>query len=425
MKSFPSAILSGLVIALLAPARAAQDLEAAITAALERTSAPADVAPASDELARLGPEALPALFERLQQSETLGPLRTAALIGAFAQLPRDEVIVFLHDQVRTANERQREAGLDLLAQVGTRKDLELTLALGTLRDPAASPGRALREAFESALLALCERDPETTKALAASFPRVAPAAQASLALAVARGAGPEAAGLLAAQLESAGKDADALLLFELGRITRCSGAGDDLLVGDRVRKLLDHSDAGVRVLACLALGNLRDHQSVPDLIALIGDDDSNLARAAHSALTSLTGLALPAEQEVWTGWLDAGVAWWDERAELCREALVSGTTTEAAAALHEIARQRLYPDQLASLLALALERTEPDILKITCRALGALPERTAFDALFALTTHEDPTIVEQARAALERLEAARPCSRSDTVRSRTRKSYEP
>lgn len=396
------------------PARAGE-VESALAAALERVRSPSDLAREVGFIAGLGSAALEPLFGRLVSAAdgpALGVTTSAAVLGALCRLPREDLLAFLTRLARGArNDRQRQTGLDLLGRIGGRGELKLAIELGTPTDPSFPPEANLSAALRSALLGICERERGTARTLAGFFPRALPAAQAAIAAVVARAGGDEAAGLLAGllvgQLGGAGAEADALLLLELSGLAG-HGASEDLIVLERVRGILGHPDADLATLACLALAKLRDHAAVPDLIVLLSDDDPNPRRAAHAALTSLTGLTLPAEEQPWIAWLAESFAWWDERAESCRVALVSGSAAEAAAAVHETAEQRLFVDQVVEILALALGRPEPDLVASACRALGAIPERAAHEALAPLVAHPDPAVAERARAALRRHERARP-----------------
>ena len=389
----------------------ARDVESDVAAALERVAAPSDIARESRVLAALGKPALRPLFERLCGDGAGDALRSATVFAALAQLPRDDVLGVLAELARSQpSDARRRTGLDLLGRVGARAELKLALDLSAAEGSAQPLAPELGAALEGALLGMCEREPGAVRTLAGFFARALPADQEAIVRVVARAGGDEAAGLLAAQLGSAGPAADALLVDEIGACGAKSGGSDDQLVLDRVRGLLGHPDKRLATLACVALDKLRDHQGVPDLIVLLGDDDPNLRGRAFAALTSLTGMHLAADAEPWIAWLDAGLAWWDERADAARVALVSGSASEAAAAVHEIAGQRLYAQRVAELLALALRRPELDIVKSACRALGSIPERAAYDALVRVLAHPDPSVVLCASAELARLERARPNS---------------
>ncbi len=388
-----------------------RELPAAVAAALERAALPADIPRTSAALASLGSAALEPLFEQLlvtSGGRARDVVRSASVLGALAQLPREDVLAFLTRLARGVREdRRREAALDLLGRLGSRADLTLALELGTPSDPQFPPRLELRAALESALLGICARERGAPRTLAGYFAGARPGAQATIATVVARSGGAEAASLLAALLGSAGNEADGVLLLELTRVAALTGS-EDALVLERVRGMLGHPDSRLAALACLALAQLRDHQAVPDLIVLLSDEDPSLRRGAHATLTSLTGLVLPADAQPWIAWLDESFAWWEERAEPCRVALVSGTPAEAAAALHETAGQRLFVHEVVGMLELVLLRPESDLLQSACRALGAIPERAARAALAPLVAHPDPEVAERARIALERHERPRP-----------------
>lgn len=415
--SVPSSFLASLaLLSSLLGASPAQErgrsTQAAVEALLAGVERPSDVGRAIEELADLGAVALGPLFERLCADDAgevpLGPLQTAAIHGALSRLPRDGCLDVLARETRTGDDRRRAAALEVLGRLGDHGELKLALDLGSPRSQDGPPDPALRAALERALLGLCEREESSVRALAAFFARVPPHAQASIATVVAQAGGTRAASLLAAGLGSAGAEADTILLLELAELGHKRDAGDDQLVLERVRGLLGHPDRRLRVLACLALEKLRDHEAVPDLVVLLDDEDRNLRHRAHAALVGLTGMRFSAVSEDWLAWLAAGLAWWDERAEPCRVALVSGTPAQAAASVQEIARQRLFVHHGASILAFALQRPEPDIVKSACRALGSMSERAAQQALYSVLNHPDPTVAAEARAALRRLDHGRP-----------------
>lgn len=401
----------------------AEALAEAVAIGLEHARTPADVARESRLLAQLGADAIPLLFERVvsgRGSSETSVATTATALAALAQLPREELLAFLAQLARsTPDDRRRQGALDLLGRLGGRDELRLALEFGEPADPAIPPALELRTALEAALLGICERERGAARTCAGFFPRTLPALRAVVARVVARAAGEEAAGLLAAQLGSVGVEADALLLLEIGACASRTHGSEDELVLERVRGLLGHPDPRLATLACAALDKLRDHEAVPDLIVLLGDDDPNLRARAHAALRSLTGLALPAEAQAWMEWLDPALAWWDERAEPCRVALVSGSAAEAAAAVQECAGQRLFLGRVAEWLALALVRPETDVVESACRALGAIPENAARQALMSALARPEPSVVARARSALarhERQAVQRPVTRRLPVR---------
>lgn len=392
-----------------------RDQQAAVQELVAGVRRAPDVLRAAAELAELGAGAVKPLFERLCAGEhgdaALEPIQVAAIHAALARLPRAECLDLLGRETRVSDDHRRVAALDVLGRLGGRNELKLALDLGTPSEREAPPDPALSAALERALLGLCEHEEGSARALMAYFPRVPPAEQDSIARVVARAGREQAAGLLAGQLGNAGVEADSILLLALAELGPPREMEEDQRTLERVRGMLGHPDARLRVLACLACEKLRDHEAVPDLVVMLDDSDPNLRKRAHAALLGLTGLALPADPEGWLAWLSAGLAWWDERAEVCRIALVSGGPADAAASVQELARQRLFVPHVVAILALALQRTEVDIVKSACRALGVLRGRDALEALSTVLDHPDPSIAAEAQAALRRIVRPRPTTR--------------
>jgi hypothetical protein len=396
------------VLVLTSPTTRADALADTIAAALARVATPADAVREGRTLAELGPAAFAPLFDEFVRVPPDSP-RSFALLAALGAHPRGELCAWLARFARTSpDEPARRAALGLLGRVGGRDELALALELAAFGDPRAPLPPALRAAFQAALLGLAARERGAARACGVLFSRAQPALRPTLVRTIAASGRDEAAALLADLLGVGGPEADALVLHELARLPQHGFSGTDELAFERVRGLLGHPDGRLARLAVGALVALRDHGAVPDLIVLLGDDDADLRARAHAALTTLTGLALPAEDGPWIAWLAEALAWWEERAEPCRVALVSGAPSEAAAAIREVAAQRLYLARVAELLALALERRERDLVASACRALGAVPEAPARAALQRFLAQPDPELAAWARAALERHERARP-----------------
>jgi len=377
---------------------------------VQSAQSPAEGGRAANQLARLGLEALAPIFAQLQSDEAQGGVRRAALLGAVGQLPRDAVLAFLGGLVGpSTSEPGRIAALDLLARLGSRSELRLAIELAAPVGEEGPIAPSRRQALQDALVGIRSRDPGAGRELVAYFPRVDASIQAAIAEAIGAGRGQDAVSLLAELLGRGGPGADALLLSTLGS-TAGSLLEPDLLVFDRVRGYLGHPDKNLAVLACTATRHLVDDGAVPDLIVLLCEENPSVRRSAHAALTELTGLNLKPVAEDWTRWLDESLAWWDERADACRVALVSGTPAEAAAALHEVARQRLFLHDVVRLIALALQRGEDDLLQAGCRALRSLPSSAARAALLSLSKLPDSEVVSSARTALARSERPRTSS---------------
>lgn len=370
------------------------------------------VAPAGEALAGLGTRALPELFAFLAEGRieggsaaapailVLDDLRRLALQSAFARAPRGELTSFLSGLARSpAGERERVTALELLARLGGKGELKLALDLIAIPGAEEPPGPELRAGLEATLSAIVQRDPAGPRVLTGAFARAHPSARSAIANVLAH-AGDEAAGLLCGLLGSADSAADGQLLLALTGLDEHQRELADLAARERVHGYLGHPQPELAILACLTAEKLRDHEAVPDLILLLGNDDANLRRSAHSALLACTGLELGPEQAPWVEWLDASLAWWADRATECEAALTGVDPGAAVAALQEVAGQRLFLERVVELILLATRREEPGLVALACRALGSTRTPAAREALIELQDHTDAEVARQARRAL-------------------------
>jgi len=405
-------IVAGLLLSLLAGAGAAQrapDPAESVRVVLGGVRGAGDILGAGRELAKLGPAALEPLFDALAKgAESLSTPQRTALTSALGALPREAVLSLLARVARAPrDEGERVAAFGLLASFGTRGELKLALDLASRAEDQEPLAPGVDAALEQALVGICTREEGASLTLASFFGQVPPALQASIVASLSRAGGAQVPSLFAAQLGD-GVEADAMLLLALGNHATRFGACDDQLVLERVRGYLGHPDRRLSVLACLALEKLRDYQAVPDLVVLLDDSNKALSERAHAALRSLTGLEFGAGTEGWMAWLSPSLDWWDERADAARVALVSGTPAEAAAALAEVAPQRLFLADVVQLLELALHRPEPDLVRGACRALGSLHEACAVSALEQALEQADPALGPELQRTLARIARRRP-----------------
>jgi hypothetical protein len=407
---FPCALLMTLAGQLSAQAARGRTLDEQVSSVLADVQRPGDAARGAMQLARLGASIVEPLFAHLGRGES-DLARRAAMLGALAQVAPDRVVAFLAELARgSPTESERQAGLDLLARFGSGAELPLTLALGGPAEADAPPSPALRGALEDALAGILARSPGSERTLAEAYGSATPAARSSIAAVLAR-RGTASTGALADLLGRADEAADTVVLLELGRVAHKRLPPFDAHVSERVRAFLSHPSEGLVVLAAGVCAALADDTAVPDLIVVLGDARKNVRGAAHTALVRLTDERLAADEEAWLAWLDQGLAWWNERADSCRAALASGSPVEAAAALSEASRQRLFVRELVPILELAVRRPELDLVRSATRALAALPERVARTALTALVPTPDVGVAQSAREALSRIADRRPSPR--------------
>ncbi len=77
-----------------------------------------------------------------------------------------------------------------------------------------------------------------------------------------------------------------------------------------------------------------------------------------------------------------------------------GTLKEVRSAIERISGAKLDPNGLSEMLQVALQRPEPEVLRLACIGLSRMRSRTAVLPLINLLYHSDPTVVEAAHGAL-------------------------
>jgi hypothetical protein len=389
-----------LTLLVAAPLRAQDAVEQAVTDRLARVQSVAESVEASQDLLALGSEALKPLFRELARGD--GSLaRRATLLAALTPWPRAEFLAFLERGANgDFNDGERVAGMNWLARAGGWDELKLLFELSAAPTAEAPLAPQVQAALAEALHAIARRDRGTVRSMCDLFARVGAAPRCAIVQALERLGGDEGLSALAGLLGGDDPAMDAVLLLALGDAARVHPNPRDLLVFERVRGYFGHPRADLVVLAVLACASLHDFGAVPGLVVLLEDSHPEVRDAVSKALERLTGRHDDAGASAWLAWLDEALAWWDERAPACRTALVSGAPADAATALAEIAHQRLFLQDVAGLLVLATQRSEPDIVATALRALRVLPPAAARPAFLALAQGGDPLLAEKARAVL-------------------------
>ncbi len=297
---------------------------------------------------------------------------------------------------------ERVVALRVLAHTGDADDLHLSLDLAT-RPPEPTDfewhPREVVRAVTDTVEGLLERDPRTGLALERAFDAVADELRSPLALAVGSVPSPEGLEFLVGEL---GRHAalDVTLLSQVGRIAGRMPAAADNASRMRLRSYLDDADVNVRREACNILGRVGDDESVLQLIELLHDGADSVRRSAHWALTQIAQRQIRPDPAHWLGWYEEETRWWSERAPDLRADLRSGDPAPVASALKEMAGRRLFRRELAQEVEIALDHSEPQIVRMACDALMALHSSAAVPALLQALEHRDAGVRASARQAL-------------------------
>lgn len=380
-------------------------------------SEPRDFELLESELAQLRPQTPRLLFELLAtgaipagwlpagdrplalDGETLGVLERLLLATDRARL----IAVFAGVAEEEPRVAHRDVGVRLLGEVGGAEELRLVVRLAApLMEGAEVLPRFLRRTFSHALRRIMERDPRATERLVRQFGEI----HVGLRSAVVDAYGaldPGTALRFVTRLlgRSPGLDPHILIL-----ISRCAGElrhPVEERVRAPVRELLHASDEATVRTAVRAVGLLEDYDAIPTLLVMLAGSDGDLREAAHRSMVSLTGVRLQLGQNAWSRWYAKETRWWDGQRTRDLADLERGDGAAACRALSSIARRRYRRHRLAEQVLEGLGRPEPDVVRLTCRALVALGSPVAEPALVQALTHPSLHLRQHAYGALRDL----------------------
>jgi HEAT repeat protein len=365
-------------------------------------------------LVALGTAGLPDLFDVLASgripmrigehgntARVLALHQESAVLGAFARLPSRRVVAFLDALAGEPLEpRAQVAALRILGRMGLREELALLTSVAA-PEPGALARRAVREAFEDALVRILQRDPSAVHDVPSLYARAHLSYLEPIASALGREASPERL-LGLSRLLGLVPEADRLVLIEIGRVAPGLSDADELTRAN-VRGHLRAGDTRVLIEAVLAIGHLGDRESVPRLIELLRHSSRTLSSGAHAALHGITGQVLGAQPESWSKWYAEEMDWWRTRASAELGLLASGPYAGTSRTILRLSKKRMFKHELAEPLAAVLRRREPDLVVLGCAALGHLGSRRAVPYLIRCLERDDEDMQSAAWRALRRI----------------------
>lgn len=374
--------------------------------------------PMEARLAGLGSAFIPQLFQVLESGRTavrvgefgnskraLDEAQEAAVLASFARLGRADVLAFLAGLVELGPQvGDRVAALRILGEMGRKEDLDLMNRLGRPPEGRSIVKKPVREAFADAFGRMLARDPAGMRGrLGVEFKRLHPSFAAPVVATIGRD--PSFAGLRTLTgLLGTIPGTDAFVLVEIGRLGELLPHPLEPAVLDAVRPYLAGDDPRLLVEACATVGRLEDRDAVPPLTLLLQHRDANVRRTACEALVEITGKRLDAQPEEWEEWYRKSLHWWTRVAPGQFRTLRSGTPAEVTRVVFELSKKHYHRHLLTEPLAPLLKRSEPDLVVLTCAALGQLASPGAIPALTdCLAEHPDEEAKTAAWRALRRV----------------------
>jgi HEAT repeat protein len=167
----------------------------------------------------------------------------------------------------------------------------------------------------------------------------------------------------------------------LGRLQVCSPR-----VCYRVRKYIHDRDIGLKKQAITALGQLKDWNSVPYLIDLLGSDNSSVARNAHWSLKNITDLRFPVSHQRW-------ISWWNRE----------GTVSQRVYAIRALSGITLGREDVVGEIFGLMRDEDAQIRKEACIALETMRSTEAVPYLIDSLDDLDEDVKIAAHKALRKI----------------------
>jgi hypothetical protein len=381
-------------------------------------------APAADatalglQLARLGPEAVPALFDALAQRSQAGPardpmrppetvqeLQREALISALCAQPAPLVHTLLGARVgRGATLGARCAALDLLSRCGGSRDIELVASIARGTEEAAEIEAPVAAAFQRALADILRRDRGGYGRLSTLMHGLGRELGAAAARAVADAGSREGLVFLARALDRE-PDLALALLAEIGRMGIHAERPIDPEVLAGVRARISDPSSPVLGEALLATGWLDDFDSIPSLIRYLRDHRAGVRADALWSLQRMSGLRVAAEPDVWTAWWEAESKWWRDDAPRLFRDLAAGNSARVKAALIACAAVRTYRHAIAAEIVPLFGSPDLEIARLAARISGQIASPVAVPALVDCLDRGDKSLRQSSWSALKAITA--------------------
>ncbi|MFT5283857.1 MAG: hypothetical protein ACI8TQ_000007 [Planctomycetota bacterium] len=256
----------------------------------------------------------------------------------------------------------------------------------------------LNEAIESALVALIRRDPQTMDQLTSTWRDWPIELVPSFIQAVGKARDPRGLEFLH---EVTRWESD-LQLLALSKIGLLGPSGDEYIdapLADTVRKMIESKDGRIRKAAILALGGLRDLESIPLFIELLESESAGERGNAVWSLRRATGLQLNDQKQIWSVWFKRESDWYEQSNSVFQQ-LSSRIDGQVFDAIREVSLHSLHRDELAAEVAHCLGHSRVNIRVTACKGLGRLGSRTVVPQLIGMLLDRAEPVRMAARRAL-------------------------
>ncbi len=340
--------------------------------------------------------------DRGEGEQILSVVQRDLILLSFERLGRTGTLASLaHLLADPKTVPERIATIEILSAVGRTKDLERVFELALAQDEE-NASRAMADAFRRAACSISKRDGEAFRWIAETWRSVRPELLADLILAIGESEDPRGLEFLSDMIfwKSDLADAAVAQIPRVGR-SRDEDLNEELRV--RLRVQLDPERPDRCRTICMALAELEDLSSLPQIIESLGHESKGLRESAHWALKRLTRLNFPPDPARWSRWYAAELEWLRREKNAVFRRLLSDQEGQVARALHEVEQHPLARDELLAALPSLFESSNPFVRILACQGATDLGREEAVPVL--IDALEDPSaeVVKAAHDALREL----------------------
>ncbi|NOT30636.1 MAG: HEAT repeat domain-containing protein [Planctomycetes bacterium] len=412
MRLFPlrlSGLLSALAGAAFAQAPGTERVPDSLDFAVGHELSTPEADTRSERLVRLGPEAIPALFEALVTRRAphreghdaplewleLDPSQASEVRHALGMEPAQPLLDFLRRV--DGDEARRLTVLGLLGKVGEPRDLPHLVWL--LDEGQTRIARARRDDLQEAFESILERHAAAREEVLRAYRSAPDALLAGIIWAVSGETSEQRLWILTGLL-GGNPEADPLILAELARMGRRLPHPMAEAVLSVTRDYLQSGEPEMLLSGIEVADSLEDVEALPILIDLLGHSSRAVSERALAALRSTTNLGYSGDPRRWQEWQRKAEEWRRGTAPKLLENVANGVPGRAANALMEISKWRVFRHELADGVADGLEREETELVVLACSVLGHLGSWRAVPALTERLKDPAPAVQRAALLAL-------------------------
>lgn len=360
-------------------------------------------------LCRLGPGALPILFEALHTGRlpsaqgtggTMNHLQVEAVTTGLCDFGRRTLVPFLRERAGEPQPVEVQlAILELLGRIGEELEADLAVEVVVSGRQKGAVDRRVGDALRECIVRLLERDGQTYSRVGSLLYDVPVEACGSLVLALKQIGGSPSLQVLTDFLGTR-SELDIAVAVSIGAIAQPGLLGVSARGREKLREFLDHPDDQVACAAAVAIGRLEDSEALPALIERLETADGQVLSATHVALKRVSGENLRPDPALWRAWLERAETWYEEELPALEDDLLSGNDDVVARSVREISKHRLHRHELAELILPLLDHAHADVRKLACVALAELGSPEAVPDLVETLDDGDPAVAAGAWEAL-------------------------